>query len=400
MKQNVLVAITGGLESCVAAYLLKKQGYNVIGIALQLFEEGEVAGPFQEMMVTDFTKIKAICTSLEIPFYAVNAVSIFKDQVLDFVIGRVLSGQTFEPIVFYNRVLIEVLTEKAAKFNTNLVATGHYAKILKNQKTGMFEVLVANDLENDQSYLLSRLDHHHLEGLLLPLAEIRKAEVEKIGKLLPVEFVKRSKVNRAHIMHDPRMVQLIESRVPKDLRKPGTLYKYIDDQNYGEHPGIFHYFIGKKNNKLRQEVEIDPELEVVQIVPYKGNVFLGYNNSQKHRHALIVQFKAADGLDMSVPIHAYVKKGPADPKLPCIISFKNNKSCVLEYKVEQSGVLIPGQYVALYSREGEKGKVLGSGIIEVGGIFANGDYHTLPNKNKKDPDAPEEDLNPNDKLNF
>ena len=113
MKQTVLIGITGGLESIVAAYLLKKQGYNCIGIALQLFEEGDIAGPFEEIRVTDFSKIKAICTQLEIPFYAVNASAIFKDQVLDFVIGRVLSGQTFEPIVFYNRVLIEVLKEKA-----------------------------------------------------------------------------------------------------------------------------------------------------------------------------------------------------------------------------------------------------------------------------------------------
>lgn len=400
MKETVLIAITGGLESTVAAYLLKKQGYNCIGIALQLFEEGEVAGPFEEMKVTDFSKIKAICTQLEIPFYAVNAAAIFKDQVLDFVIGRVLSGQTFEPIVFYNRVLIEVLKEKAKKFNTNLVATGHYAKVLKNQKTGMYEVLVANDLENDQSYLISRLDSNLLDGLMLPLAEIRKSEVEKIGAMIKVAYIKRIKTNRAHIMHDPRMIALIESRVPKDLRKPGTMYKYSDDQNYGEHPGIYHYHIGKKGIKQRPEVEIDSELEVVSIVPYKGNVFLGEKNTLKHRHALVSQFKPADGLDMAVPIHGYVKKGPAEPKLSCIIYFKNNKTCIVEYKDEQKGLLIPGQFVAFYSREGEKGKVLGSGIIEISGIFANGEYHTLPPKIKKDSDAPVEDLNPSDKVFF
>lgn len=400
MKPTVLIAITGGLESIVAAYLLKKQGYNCIGIALQLFEEDEIAGPFEEMKVTDFSKIKAICTQLEIPFYAVNATAIFKDQVLDFVIGRVLSGQTFEPIVFYTRVLIDVLKEKAQKFNTNLVATGHYAKVLKNQKTGMFEVLVANDLENDQSYLISRLDSAHLDGLMLPLAEIRKSEVEKIGQLIKTDYVKRNKANRAHIMHDPRMIALIESRVPKDLRKAGTLYKYSDDQNFGEHPGIYHFYIGKKGVKLRPEMEIDSELEVVSIVPYKGNVFLGYRDVLKYRHALITQFKPADGLDMSVPIHAYVKKGPAEPKLPCIIYFKNNKTCTIEYKDEQRGLLIPGQFVAFYSREAEKGKILGSGIIEIGGIFANGEYHTLPNKTKKDSSEAEEDLNPSDKLFF
>jgi hypothetical protein len=103
---------------------------------------------------------------------------------------------------------------------------------------------------------------------------------------------------------------------------------------------------------------------------------------------------------MTVPIHAYIKKGPPEVKLPCIIYFKNNRTCVIEYKVEQNGILIPGQFVAFYSREGEKGKVLGSGIIELGGIFANGNYHTLPNKVKKHDDELPDNLIPNDKLFF
>jgi tRNA-specific 2-thiouridylase len=334
------------------------------------------------------------------PFYAVNATAVFKDQVLDYVIGRVLSGQTFEPIVFYNRVLMDVLQEKKKKFNTNLMATGHYAKVLKNQKTGTFEVMVANDLVNDQSYLISRLDKSHLDGLLLPLSEIRKTEVEKISKLIKVDYIQRNKSNRAHIMHDPRMITLIEARVPKDLRKPGAIYKYHDDTNFGDHAGIYHYYIGKKGIKLRPEIDIDPELEVISIVPFKGNVFLGYRNELKFKHALIVQFIPADGLDLTLPINAFVKTGVAVEKLACTIYFKNNRTCIIEYKEEQVGSLVQGQFVAIYTRQGEKGKILGSGIVELSGVFANGNYHNLPEKVKNDENILPDNLIPNDKLFF
>ena len=120
-KQTVLIAMTGGLESPVVAYLLKKQGYKCIGIGFQLFNIGEDAGPFSEVVVSDLGKVKSICNFLDIPFYAVNAAEQFADAVLDPVVGRILSGQTFEPLVFLNLVLMDILIEKAAKFNTKLI---------------------------------------------------------------------------------------------------------------------------------------------------------------------------------------------------------------------------------------------------------------------------------------
>jgi tRNA-specific 2-thiouridylase len=391
-KQTVLIAMTGGLESTVAAYLLKKQGFRCIGIGLQLFEEGEDPGPFGDVMVTDLNKVKSICNYLDIPFYAVNASARFADIVLDPVVGRILSGQTFEPIVFLNLVLLDILIEKAAKFNTNLIASGHYAKVLKNQKTGSFELMVANDLEHDQSYVLSRLGQKHLEHLILPLSEIRKKEVEKIGSLIKVDYQKRLKTNIHHIMRDPRMAQFVENRSPKDLRRTGSIYDYREESPICEHIGIHYYYIGQKNLIKKIEPPIDPLKEVISIIPFKGNIFIDYPDRLKYSHALVNRFIASGKIDMTLPIAVYVKMSSGGTKIPCRLYFKNNDTCLIDFEGERPGILIPGQFFVFYSRSGDKGKVIGSAIVEVGGMFANNEFNTLP-KNKKDSDEEDDDDN-------
>jgi tRNA-specific 2-thiouridylase len=398
-NQTVLIAMTGGLESTVAAYLLKKQGYRCIGIGLQFFEPGENPGPFADVIVSDLNKIKSICTYLDIPFYAVNASEIFADKVLDPVVGRILSGHTFEPMVFLNYVLMEILLEKAKKFNTTMIATGHYAKVLKNQKTGSFELIVANDLEHDQSYLLSRLDQTHLASLVLPLAEIRKKEVEKIGELIKVEYLKRPKGNVPHIMRDPRMIPLVEERSSKDLRRTGSLYDYRTENSICEHQGIHRYYIGQSNIQVKAEIQLDPLKQVISIVPFKGNIFLDYPDKLKFSHALVTKFIAAENLDITLPIAAYAKMGVKSEKVACRIYFKNNQACLIDFESERPGLLVPGSFITFYSRQGEKGKVLGSAIVEVSGMFANNEFNTLPIY-RKDSDEEEEFNEEEEKLRF
>lgn len=398
-NRTVLIAMTGGLESTVAAYLLKKQGYRCIGIGLQLFEPEEDTGPFADVVVRDLNKLKAICTYLDIPFYAVNASEIFADTVLDPLVGRILSGNTFEPLVFLNLVLMEVLLEKAKKFNTDLIATGHYAKVLKNQKTGSFELLVANDLEHDQSYMLARLEQNHLGHLMLPLSEIRKKEVEKIGELIKVDYLKRPKTNIHHIMRDPRMINLVESRSPKDLRRAGTMYDYRTESSVCEHVGIHRFHIGQKNLPSKQEMPIDPNKEVISIIPFKGNIFIDYPDRLRYSHALLSRFIPAANLDMTLPMTVYVKMSSGAEKIPCRIYFKNNQTVLVDFEMERPGLLVAGQFFVFYSRALEKGKIVGSGIVEVGGVFGNGEFNTLP-INKKDSDDEDETDNEHEKLNF
>jgi tRNA-specific 2-thiouridylase len=384
-SKTVLIAMTGGIESTVSAYLLKKQGYKCIGVGLQLFADGDETGPFADVAVLDLAKIKAICNHLDIPFYAVNAADMFADMVLDPLVGRILSGQTFEPLVYLNTVLLEVLLEKAVKFQTTLVATAHYAKVLKNQKTGAFELLVANDLEHDQSYSLARLEQKHLENLILPLSEIRKKEVEKIGKLININFIPRVKSPYAHIMHDPRMSKLVEARSSKDLRRIGSIYDYRTDTSLCEHIGIHHYYVGQSNLVIdkKSETQIDPHKQIISIVPYKGNIFIDYPNKLKYQQVVVTGFKEAAHLDMSLPMNCYVKISTKGEKIPCRLFFKNNDMALVEFDEAHSGLLVPGQFMVFYNKQLDRGKIIGSGLVEAAGMFDEDNYNTLPGKNEE-----------------
>ncbi len=398
-EKTVLIAMTGGLESTVSAYLLKKQGYRCIGIGLQFFDVGKGLGPFADVIVSDLNKVKAICTYLDIPFYAVNAAEVFTHFVVDPMVGRVLSGHTFEPLVFLNQILVETLLEKTKKFGANYVATGHYAKVLINHKTRSYELTVANDFEHDQSYFLSRLNQHHLEHLMLPLSEIRKKEVQKIGELIKVEYISRPKSHVEHIMHDPRMIQFVEERSSVDLRRTGNIYDYRLTSSLTEHSGIHQYFVGQNNIPCKPIDPIDPAKVVISIVPFKGNIFIDYPDSLKYSHAFVSRFQPSAHLDMTQPISAYVKMSPKGEKIPCRLFFKNNHSCLVDFEGERPGMIVAGQYFVFYSRPNEKGKVLGSAFAEVGGIFENGDLVSLPIYQKENN---EENIKPKvvEKVNF
>lgn len=380
-QKPILIGMTGGVESTVAAYLLKKQGYKVIGVALTFFDPDEDAGPFAEFNVSDLSAVKEVCESLDIPFYAVNAKDEFQAYVIDNVIGRILSGQTYEPIVYFNQMLLKVLREKAQKkFQTTEVATGHYAKILKNQRTGVFELMMSNDLAYDQSYELAALPKEDLENLTLPLSELQKTEVQKIYDLVKVRKIERDKKSLFQVMRDPRITKFLEVRTPQDLRRRGNIYDHYSEASIAEHKGIHLFRVGQKNLFIHPEIKIDPELEVISIVPFKGNIFLDYGHKLKFKSIYLKNLVISHNLDVSQPLIGYVKLSPQGEKLSCKVYLKNNFHALVVLDDEQTKYLLPaGSFVVFYHRKADKGKIYFSGAVEVSGNFIEGDdYFTLP----------------------
>ncbi len=381
IQETVIIGLTGGIESTVAAYLLKKQGYKVIGVSLVLFEQDDDPGPFADYCISDLNIVKKICDSLDILFYAINAKDEFQAYVSDNVVGRVLSGQGFQPIIFFNQMLLKVLREKAGKrFNSKLVSTGHYAKILKNQRSSVYELMVSNDLKNDQSYELSGLGKDDLENLLLPLAELQKSEVMKIYNLINVAKVERNSTALFHVMSDSRLINYVEKHSSKDLRRKGNIYNHFNEASICEHKGIHLYRVGMKNLQIHPEIKIDPDLEVISIVPFKGNIFLEYASKLKFKSIYLKNVLFSHNLDISIPLTGFLKMSADGEKIGCKVYVKNNQHVLIVLDVEQKGyLLVPGSYVAFYNRASDKGKIYFSGIVEVSGNFIEGDdYFTLP----------------------
>ena len=379
-KGTVLVGMDGGLESTVAAYLLKKQGFNVIGLGI-IFHEYDYES-FKTWNPADLDKVKAICTQMEIPFYGTNVSTLFYARVIEPVISTKLAGENFEAIIAWNKVLIETLLEKSKQLNADFISTGHMAKVYKNQKNGVYNLLAPNDVTCDETYGLSRLSQPELSKLVFPLSEIKNTEVEKISKLLGVTFHKDNKTNkelRKNFFYSSDFVDVVERFSPSSLRKEGTVINYNDESTMGEHDGVHFYHLNQSDIQIKDSVQVDKKLQVIKIYPGKQLVYLDYIDRHFYTHCRLMRFSCDPSMDLSKPLKCYVQVGPNTEKISCKLEFKNNRAVVVEFEEKMNGQCPRGGYQVFYNKKGIGGKVIGSGVVRHSGFFDDENvFRTLP----------------------
>lgn len=394
-KMTVLIGMDGGIESTVAAYLLKKQGLNVIGLGIVFHEL-----PYKSLTVwspQSLESIKKICNQLEITFYGTSIYSLFYSRVLEPVVSTRLAAEQFEPVIAWNKILIETLVEKAKLVGADAIATGHKAKVFKNQNTGVFSLLAPADLANDETYGLSRLSQDELSKLVFPLSEIKQTEILKISNLLGIKFVKddaENKKRRKTFLYNKYFDEVVEKFTAKSLRKEGRIINFRDGNTLVEHDGVHLYHLNQDNIVGKKDTPIDKTLKVVRINPRRQDVYVDYPEKYFYTHCRLMRFSHDPSMDLSKPLGCYVQMESSGAKVPCKLYFKNNRAVVVEFEEEVTGVCPRGGYLVFYNKRGIGALVIGSGIVRSSGYFEDGEYRKYPKTREEEESFDEEAQKP------
>lgn len=240
--KKVVVAMSGGVDSSVAAALLKKEGYEVIGVFMQFwFPSGEAYGENRCCSLQSWNEARAVADKLGIKIYKVNFGRQFKDKIVDEFLAAYRAGQTPNPCVACNKFIKFDLLWKYARtvFGADHLATGHYLKIKK--QSGKYHLLRSDDLTKDQTYFLYNLKQAQLKYLLFPLGEYKKSTVRKIAKDLGLAI---------HDKKDSQEVCFVGSSHNDFLKKYLKLKTgdIVDDNKrvLGQHQGLALYTIGQR----------------------------------------------------------------------------------------------------------------------------------------------------------
>lgn len=397
-KLKILMGFSGTLDSVVGAYLLKKQGHEVYNIGINFYSEeydnrrqvyddkGEPLpfSPFQGIFqIKDLEKVKALSDALGIPFYAVQASNEYQHFITDRVVASRIGGRSFSPKVNASRLTFQILKQKAESLKADKISTGHYAKIVHNKALDSTQVFVSNDMDNDQSYLLSSLDPDVLDLLLLPLSDMRKSEVQKIAESLKLEHLVSERGTILPLMDRPNLGQFVAERSPKKMHKEGNLIDYKNETVLGDHDGIHNYGLGQDNVKTKTGATLDKDLEVIGFRYAAGAIFLGHKDDLMYDTIVMFNVKYSKGTDLSQPQEVFIKITERGEKIPATLFPMNNRYCELKLKEKKSGLVRQGDYIAFYNRPGTMGRVVGAGEVRTSGYVDFDKLRSFPKRKEE-----------------
>lgn len=238
-KKTVVVGLSGGVDSSVAALLLKEQGYNVIGLYMLNWEENDPNGACTAE--EDYADVRRVSSALDIPYYTVNFSKEYLDRVFSYFLSEYKAGRTPNPDVLCNReIKFGPFKEEALKLGADYIATGHYCGI--SHEGGVHRLLKAKDQGKDQTYFLNQLSQSQLDGVLFPLQDLNKSEVRAIAEKYDLANAKKKDSTGICFIGERNFRQFLRTYLPA---QPGQI-KTLDGKTVGEHIGLMYYTIGQR----------------------------------------------------------------------------------------------------------------------------------------------------------
>ncbi|GAA0177005.1 tRNA 2-thiouridine(34) synthase MnmA [Clostridium sediminicola] len=340
-KKTVAVALSGGVDSSVAAYLLKEQGYNVIGITMVVCEDVDVS-----------KEAKEVADMLDIPFYKVDLSHSFNEKVVGNFIHEYCSGRTPNPCVECNKYIkFGKLFQEAKALGADFLATGHYASIIEEK--GRYLIINAEDSRKDQTYMLYGLKQEALKHILMPCGKYSKEKIRSIAKKIGLKVHDKKDSMEICFIADNNHGKYIKDRV--DIVKIGD---FIDKSGnkLGEHKGIINYTIGQRKGL---GISFGKPMFVIDILPETNQVVLGEEKFIL-KNSLIakdINFIPFDYLDYKITLEAKVRYS-AKKALADVEPYGEDR-IKITFKEKQRAIT-KGQSVVFYSGD----MLVGGGVIE------------------------------------
>lgn len=390
MKQRVVVGLSGGVDSSVAAYLLKEQGYEVIGMFMKNWHDDSVTISKECPWLDDSNDAMIVAQHLGIPFQAIDLSKEYKERIVDYMFAEYQRGRTPNPDVLCNReIKFDIFLKAALRLGAQFVATGHYARKTTIQKGGktIYQLLSGKDPNKDQSYFLCQLTQDQLSRSLFPIGEILKPEVRAIAKRismvtadkkdsqglcfvgkvhLPEFLQQRLQIKKGKVIEIPADAAVfgdgIESEDLKNITAPYDLAPEYGEA-IGEHQGAHYYTIGQRKGlnlggfeKPLFVIGTDTDTNTI----YTG---MGEDHPGLYRKGLFIPTEDEHWVrkDLQLSVGTSIKYEARiryrQPLTPCTLHKQAEGLYIIFDKPQKS--ITPGQFAAWYAGE----ELVGSGVI-------------------------------------
>lgn len=247
MTNKAMIAMSGGVDSGVAALILKNSGFDCIGATMKLYDHpnGESGNGKTCCSLEDIEDARSVAIKAGIPFYAFNYMEEFKREVMERFISSYENGETPNPCIDCNKYLkFDALFRRAEELGCDYFVTGHYARIERDEESGRYLLKKGLDEKKDQSYVLYSMTQHQLAHTLFPLGELRKERVREIAESYGLSNARKQESQDICFVPDGDYAQFIEDYTSR-ISPPG-FFRDTDGNVLGEHKGIIRYTVGQR----------------------------------------------------------------------------------------------------------------------------------------------------------